>query len=124
MRYRFEIHEKAIGKERPRYSAKTHRMYTPTRTSTFEEKVKSAFLEKYNIEIAPTEKQTAMNKAFQQYKMTMAIVTTAGVQQTKEIEFDMSDCITISLERNRETTKQRRAREKRELRKEMEEIEL
>lgn len=36
----------------------------------------------------------------------------------------MSDCITISLERNRETTKQRRAREKRELRKEMEEIEL
>lgn len=70
------------------------------------------------------EKQTAMNKAFQQYKMAMAIVTTAGVQQTKEIEFDMSDCITISLERNRETTKQRRAREKRELRKEMEEIEL
>lgn len=56
MRYRFEIHEKAIGKERPRYSAKTHRMYTPTRTSTFEEQVKSAFLEKYNIGIAPTEK--------------------------------------------------------------------
>lgn len=70
------------------------------------------------------EKQAEMNKAFQQYKMTMAIVTTAGVQQTKEIEFDMSDCITISLERNRETTKQRRAREKRELRKEMEELEL
>lgn len=56
MRYKFEIYEKAIGKERPRYSAKTHRMYTPTRTSTFEEKVKSVFLEKYNIEIAPTEK--------------------------------------------------------------------
>ncbi len=49
MRYRFEIHEKAIGKERPRYSAKTHRMYTPKRTSTFEEKVRNAFLEKYNI---------------------------------------------------------------------------
>lgn len=70
------------------------------------------------------EKQTAMNKAFQQYKMTMAIVTTAGVQQAREIEFDMSDFITIPLERNRETTKQRRAREKRELRKEMEEIDL
>ena len=56
MRYRFEIHEKAIGKERPRYSAKTHRMYTPTRTSTFEEKVKSAFLSKYNIQTEPTEK--------------------------------------------------------------------
>lgn len=70
------------------------------------------------------EKQAEMNKAFQQYKMTMAIVTTAGVQQAKEIEFDMSDCITIPLEKNRETTKQRRAREKRELRKEMEELEL
>lgn len=56
MRYKFEIHEKAIGKERPRYSAKTHRMYTPTRTSTFEEKVKNAFLAKYNIQTEPTEK--------------------------------------------------------------------
>lgn len=56
MKYTFEIHEKAIGKERPRYSAKTHRMYTPTRTSTFEEKVKNAFLAKYNIQTEPTEK--------------------------------------------------------------------
>lgn len=48
MKYKFEIHEKAIGKERPRYSSKTHRMYTPRRTSTFEEKVRNAFLEKYN----------------------------------------------------------------------------
>ena len=56
MRYKIEIYEKAIGKERPRYSAKTHRMYTPTRTSTFEEKVKSAFLSKYNIQTEPTEK--------------------------------------------------------------------
>ena len=56
MRYKFEIYEKAIGKERPRYSAKTHRMYTPTRTNTFEEKVKNAFLSKYNIQTGPTEK--------------------------------------------------------------------
>lgn len=56
MKYTFEIHEKAIGKERPRYSAKAHRMYTPTRTSTFEEKVKNAFLAKYNIQTEPTEK--------------------------------------------------------------------
>ena len=42
MKYRFEIKEKAIGKERPRYSAKTHRMYTPSKTSSFEEKVKWA----------------------------------------------------------------------------------
>lgn len=50
MRYRFEIHEKAIGKQRPRYSAKTHRMYTPTKTSTFEEKIKWAFKAKYNVQ--------------------------------------------------------------------------
>ncbi len=46
MKYKFTIKEKAIGKERPRYSAKTHRMYTPKRTSTFEEKVKNAFFRK------------------------------------------------------------------------------
>lgn len=56
MRYKFEIHEKAIGKERPKYSNKNHRMYTPTRTSTFEEKVKSTFLEKYSIQTEPIEK--------------------------------------------------------------------
>lgn len=56
MRYKFEIYEKAIGKERPRYSAKTHRMYTPTRTSTFEEKVRFAFLSKYNIQTELSEK--------------------------------------------------------------------
>lgn len=50
MKYKFEIKEKAIGKQRPRYSSKTHRMYTPTKTSTFEEKVKWAFKSKYNIE--------------------------------------------------------------------------
>ena len=50
MKYNFEIKEKAIGKQRPRYSSKTHRMYTPTKTSTFEEKVKWAFKSKYNIE--------------------------------------------------------------------------
>ena len=70
------------------------------------------------------EKQAEMNKVFQQYKMSIAVITTTGVQQAKEIEFDMRDCITIPLEKNRETTKQRRAREKRELREEMEEIEL
>ena len=56
MRYKFEIHEKAIGKERPRYSAKAHRMYTPARTSSFEEKVKVAFLSKYNIQTELSEK--------------------------------------------------------------------
>lgn len=50
MKYSFEIKEKAIGKQRPRYISRTHRMYTPTKTSTFEEKVKWAFKSKYNIE--------------------------------------------------------------------------
>ena len=39
-----------------------------------------------------------------------------------KIDIDMNDCMTIPLENNRETTKQRRAREKRELRKELEEL--
>lgn len=50
MKYSFEIKEKEIGKQRPRYSNKTHRMYTPTRTSTFEEKVRWTFKSKYNVE--------------------------------------------------------------------------
>lgn len=50
MKYRFEIKEKAIGKQRPRYSSKMKRMYTPAKTSSFEEKVKWAFKSKYNIE--------------------------------------------------------------------------
>ena len=55
-KYEFEMKEKAIGKERPRYSAKTHRMYTPTRTSSFEEKVQWAFKSKYNIQSEPSTK--------------------------------------------------------------------
>lgn len=56
MKYSFEIKEKAIGKERPRYSAITHRMYTPTKTSSFEEKVQWAFKSKYNIQTEPSQK--------------------------------------------------------------------
>ena len=56
--------------------------------------------------------------------MSVAEVTTHGIVQAHKIDIDMNDCITIPLENNRETTKQRRAREKRELRREMEEIEL
>lgn len=50
MKYSFEIKERAIGKQRPRYSKRLRRMYTPTKTSTFEEKVRWAFKSKYNIE--------------------------------------------------------------------------
>jgi len=49
MKYTFEIKEKAIGKQRPRYCMKTGKVYTPTATRTFEEKVKWAFTGKYNI---------------------------------------------------------------------------
>ena len=68
------------------------------------------------------EKQAEMNKAFQEYKMAFAELTTEGVKQAHKIEIDMSNCMTIPLENNRETTKQRRAREKQELRKELEEL--
>ena len=47
MKYKFEINEKPIGKERPRVNTMTGRVYTPTKT--FEEKVKWAFKGKYNI---------------------------------------------------------------------------
>ena len=57
MKYNFEILERAIGKERPRYSAKTKRMYTPTKTSSFEEKVQWAFKGKYNIQSEPSKKE-------------------------------------------------------------------
>ena len=69
------------------------------------------------------EKQAEMNRAFQEYKMAFAELTTEGIKQVHKIEIDMSDCMTIPLENNRETTKQRRAREKRELRRELEELE-
>lgn len=68
-----------------------------------------------------------VNNELRAYKngvdINIAELTTAGIIQVKEFEFDMSDCITIPLEKNRETTKQRRAREKRELRQEMEDLE-
>ena len=57
MKYSFEIKERAIGKQRPRYSSRAHRMYTPTKTSTFEEKVKWVFKSKYNIETQPSTKE-------------------------------------------------------------------
>jgi len=50
MKYKFEIYEKAIGKERPRVNRRTGAVYTPTKTSSFEEKVRWAFKAKYNIE--------------------------------------------------------------------------
>lgn len=56
MKYSFEIPERAIGKERPRYSRRLGKMYTPTKTSNFEERVKWAFLSKYNIETEPSTK--------------------------------------------------------------------
>lgn len=56
MKYIFEIKEKAIGKQRPRYSSKTKRMYTSTATRSFEEKVKWAFTQKYNIATEPSTK--------------------------------------------------------------------
>lgn len=50
MKYIFEINEKAIGKERPRFNTKTHTTYTPQKTKDFEEKVEWAFKGKYNID--------------------------------------------------------------------------
>ena len=48
-KYSFEIQEKAIGKERPRYNTKTHTTYTPKKTKDFEQIIRSAFINKYNV---------------------------------------------------------------------------
>lgn len=67
------------------------------------------------------QRQVEMNKAFQQYKIAVGVIKNGKVEQVQEIETDMTNYITIPLKENRETKKQRRAREKIELRKELEE---
>lgn len=79
MKYEFEIKEKAIGKQRPRYSSITGRMYTPTKTSTFEEKVKWAFKSKYNI---ATELSTNPFKA----KITAIFAPPTSISKKKKEE--------------------------------------
>ena len=79
MKYEFEIKEKAIGKQRPRYSSITKRMYTPTKTSTFEEKVKWSFKSKYNI---ATELSTKPFKA----KITAIFEPPASLSKKKKEE--------------------------------------
>lgn len=56
MKYYFEVNEKPIGKQRPRYSSKTKRMYTPTKTISFEEKIQWTFKGKYNVAEQPSTK--------------------------------------------------------------------
>lgn len=67
------------------------------------------------------EKQAEMNKAFQDYKMGIAILSPEGIK-AQEISIDMSDCEVIKLESNKETSKQRRTRLKKEMLRELEEL--
>lgn len=77
----------------------------------------------------PPEAQAAMNRAFQQYKISVATLNSRGIQSVQKLEIDTSDCITIPLEENeikkinRETNKTRRAREKQALKQELEDLE-
>lgn len=79
MKYSFEILERAIGKERPRVNTKTGVVYTPTKTSSFEEKVKWAFKAKYNIQI---ELSTKPFKA----SITAIFAPTKSISQKKKNE--------------------------------------
>ena len=65
-----------------------------------------------------------MNKAFQEYKIAVGTFDTQKIKGYKSITINMDEHITIPLieARDRETRKQRRAREKRELRRELEGI--
>lgn len=69
------------------------------------------------------EKQNEMNKAFQEYKIAVGTFDTQKIKEYKSITINMDEYITIPLieDKDRETRKQRRAREKRELRRELEE---
>lgn len=77
----------------------------------------------------PPEAQAEMNRAFQQYKISVATLNSRGIQSVQKLEIDTSDCITIPLEENeikkinRETNKTRRAREKQALKQELEDLE-
>lgn len=68
------------------------------------------------------EKQNEMNKAFQEYKIAVGTFDTQKIREYKPITINMDEHITIPLieGRDRGTRKQRRAREKRELRRELE----
>lgn len=65
MIFSFEINEKPIGKERPRVNTKTGKVYTPTKTSNFEDKVKWAFKSKYNIETEPSTNEFSVKLVFE-----------------------------------------------------------
>lgn len=68
------------------------------------------------------QKQAEMNKAFQEYKLGVSVLTSQRIIKPQSIKIDMSETITIKLKPSRETTKQRRAKEKQELRKIWEEL--
>lgn len=63
-----------------------------------------------------------MNKAFQEYKIAVGTFDAQKIREYKSITINMDEHITIPLieGRDRGTRKQRRAREKRELRRELE----
>jgi len=54
MIYVFELKEKAIGKERPRFNTQTGKAYTPEKTQSFEELIKWTFISKYKLKEKPS----------------------------------------------------------------------
>lgn len=47
MGYTITVDGKAQAKQRPRYSRRTHSMYTPTKTASFEKRVANAWIDAY-----------------------------------------------------------------------------
>jgi len=79
------------------------------------------------LEETSPEKRMQLNRALIDYKLSIAEVTTKGVQQAHNIDIDMAECMIIPLvenDKNRriKTNKQRRTKEKEELRRKLEDL--
>lgn len=68
------------------------------------------------------EDQERMNEEFQKYKLMFAIVTTVGVSKADEFDLRITDYKSVPLQKNKQTHKQIRAKQKQIIRKELENL--
>ena len=94
MTYQLTIHEKAIGKERPRFNMYQKRTYTPTKTKKYEETIKYMFRQKYGQKFNPSENEIyikidatyAPPKSYSKKKRQMLIDGQVGYTQKPDCD--------------------------------------